>query len=271
MQDIAQILIIGGGQMGGALARGFRASGIGAQAITLVEHSEEKRNAFAGEGFSVAPALDALAASYLPDVTLLAIKPQGFDALAPALSAFYHARPAHLFLSILAGTTLARLASALGGEAPIVRVMPNTPALIGEGVSACIASAQVRGEDRVRVGTLLSSVGKVVWLGDESQLDVATAISGSGPAYMFHVLECLIEAGIARGLPEDIARDLAIATMRGSAGLALGSPAPLAALRRNVTSPGGTTEAALSILMPTLPGLFLDAVDAAIARAKALA
>lgn len=257
--------------MGGALARGFRASGLAAGAITIVEPGAEKCRDFAAEGFSVATSLDALSASYQPDVTLLAIKPQGFDTLAPALSAFYQARPAHLFLSILAGTTLARLASALGADAPIVRVMPNTPALIGEGVSACIASASVSGEQRVSTTSLLSSVGSVVWLDDESQIDVATAISGSGPAYMFHVLECLIDAATARGLPEDVARGLAIATMRGSSGLALQSPAPLNALRKNVTSPGGTTEAALSVLMPALPALFAEAADAAIARAKALA
>lgn len=257
--------------MGGALARGFVGSGIRASAITIVEPGEAKRNDLAAEGFAVASSLSSLPASYRPGVTLLAVKPQGFAALIDALGAFAQRCAPHLFLSILAGTTLASLTSVLGGGMAIVRVMPNTPSLIGEGISACVASPEVTAEQRAHATSLLQSVGSVVWLDSEAQLDVATAISGSGPAYMFHLLECLIHAGIARGLPEDVARDLAIATMRGSAGLAASSPAPLAALRQNVTSPGGTTEAALAVLMPVMPGLIDKAVDAAILRARELA
>lgn len=265
------ILIIGGGQMGSALGRGFSAAGIAASSITFIAPREERRDWLAAEGFRVAASLDALAADYRPDVSLLAIKPQAFDGIAASLAAFYHARAGHLFLSILAGTTLARLSGVLGADAPVVRVMPNTPSLIGEGASACVASATVTDVQRGHASSLLGAVGSVVWLDDESQINVVTALSGSGPAYMFHMLECMIAAGTARGLSDDVARALAIATMRGAAGLALASPAPLADLRRNVTSPGGTTEAALKVLMPVLPTLMREAMDAAIARAEALA
>ncbi len=271
MSDNYPILIIGGGQMGGALARGFAHAGAGASSITLIEPSLDKRNRFAAEGFAVASSLADLAADYHPRASLLAIKPQGFASLAADLGAFYRARPAHLFLSILAGTTLAHLSEALGEHAPIVRVMPNTPSLIGEGISACVALPSVDAAMRADASRLLRSVGEVVWLEQESQMDLVTALSGSGPAYMFHLLECLIQAAVARGLPEDTARQLAISTMRGASGLALTSPAPLASLRTNVTSPGGTTEAALAVLMPSLSPLIEQAIDAAIARAKALA
>ena len=264
------ILIIGGGQMGGALARGFVASGIAASSITLIEPSDSKRSDFSSSGFAVASALTSLDATHTPQVTVLAIKPQGFAELAPALSAFYRARAPHLFLSILAGTTLASLRDTLGADAPIVRVMPNTPALIGEGISACVASDSVSSAQRSHASSLLATVGEVVWLTNESQLDVATAVSGSGPAYMFHLLECLVAAGVAHGLPEDAARHLAIATMRGASGLAESSTGSLASLRENVTSPGGTTQAALAVLMPTLGGLIEATVEAAIARAKQL-
>lgn len=265
------ILVIGGGQMGGAMARGFAASGIAPSRITLIEPSDEKCAGFEEEGFRTAPSLDALAAEYAPDVTVLAIKPQGFAGLAATLGDFYRARPVHLFISILAGTTLASLRTALGDDAPIIRVMPNTPSLIGEGVSACVALAYVSEAQRAYASTLLRAVGSVVWLESEAQLNAATALSGSGPAYMFHMLECLIDAGVAQGLSEETARALAIATMRGASGLAYASPLPLSTLRQNVTSPGGTTEAALAVLMPRLPHLIAEAMQAAIDRAEALA
>lgn len=266
------ILIIGGGHMGGALARGFVASSlVPASAITLVEPAEEKRAGFAAEGFVVSESLVALPASYAPAATVLAIKPQGFAALAPSLASFYQARPASLILSILAGTTLAQLRAVFGAAAPLVRAMPNTPALIGEGVSACVGTG-LSDENKHVAMQLLSSVGQVVWLENESLIDVVTAVSGSGPAYMFHMLECLVESGVKNGLSEAEARQLATATMRGAAGLAThAAHTALAELRRNVTSPGGTTEAALAQLMPALPSLIDQTVSAAIARAKALA
>lgn len=267
-----QILIIGGGHMGGALARGFVASQlVPAGAITLIEPAEEKRKGFAAEGFLVAESLAALAHSYTPSATLLAIKPQGFAALSATLSAFYQTRPAHVFISILAGITLAQLAAVLGAAAPLVRAMPNTPALIGEGVTACVGTG-LHDATQHTATQLLSSVGQVVWLEQESLIDVVTAISGSGPAYMFHLLECLVTSGVKNGLSEADARLLATATMRGAAGLAAqSSDTPLTELRHNVTSPGGTTEAALAQLMPALQPLIDLTVSAAIARAKALA
>jgi pyrroline-5-carboxylate reductase len=265
-------LIIGGGRMGMALAEGWAKNGIDRARITIIEPDSVRREYIASQHFSVAPSLAELSQTPF-DVTLLAIKPQNLPELAPQLGAFLVGKPGHLLLSILAGTRLAQLA-AIAPQAAIVRAMPNTPALIGHGITACIASATCSPSLRMNATELLAAVGDVVWLGDEAQMDAATALSGSGPAYVYYFLECLIEAGIAQGLPAEVARHLALATLTGSGILATEAKESLAELRRNVTSPGGTTQAALEVLMHPASGLaplVAATLDAAARRATELA
>ncbi len=253
------------------MAHGFVASGSPASSVTIIEPNADKCAQYKAESFSVFTSLSDVPSTYAPHVTVLAIKPQAVAESAAAIGNFYAARPAHMVISILAGTPIARLAQILGNKAPIIRAMPNTPALIGEGITACVASNTVSFDARIMATDLLAGIGEVVWLEHESQIDIATAISGSGPAYMFHVLECLVESAVAHGLDANVARALSIHTMRGSALLASESSDALSVLRQNVTSKGGTTEAALNVLMPVLPNVFRTAIDAAITRAKALA
>ncbi len=271
MQDaFDKIVVIGGGNMGGALARGFVRSGVAAGSITLVEPSSEKQAAFAAEGFTVASDITSLDANHRPVLTVLAIKPQAFSLFAGDFRNYIAAHGPHLILSVLAGTPFERLEDAFT-DCSLVRVMPNTPALIGEGVSAVVSAAPLSAKESGAIERLLGSVGEVVWLDNESDLDAVTALSGSGPAYMFHLLEALVAAGTAQGLSEDIARRLALGTMRGSAGLALQSDLSFTALREQVTSPGGTTQAALDVLMAELPSLVSRTLEAAARRSRELA
>jgi pyrroline-5-carboxylate reductase len=260
--------------MGSALAFGF-ARGLPetiSPSITVVEPNDVARNALAQNtalGITCVSSLSALTISSPPDIVLLAVKPQALAALSSELTLFCALHSPKLILSILAGITIERLTAIVGGV-PILRAMPNTPALIGEGITACVASTGISAAQKAQATELLSSVGDVVWLEKESLLDVATALSGSGPAYMFHLLECLVNASVARGLNAESARRLAIHTMRGSASLALASHETLEQLRENVTSPAGTTEAALKRLIPALSPLIDTVLDAAIARAQEL-
>jgi pyrroline-5-carboxylate reductase len=177
-------------------------------------------------------------------------------------------------ISIAAGMPLASYEQGLWQHPAVVRVMPNTPATVREGMSVCIGNAFVSDTHRRQVSLLLEAIGQVIWLDDESQMHAATALSGSGPAYLFYLLECLIEAGIANGLREEQARLLAIQTMCGTAALAAQSSETISQLRDNVTSPGGTTAAALAVLMKqdvhSLKPLVKDALAAAVARSIAL-
>lgn len=272
------ILIIGGGHMGSALAKG-----IGGNHVTLLEPSEDRRNQLIADGFTAASAFDALPTDYAPSAIVLAIKPQNFADAAPDLrnaimrfNAVSGKLP--LLISILAGTSLMQLQSALMEHMPIVRAMPNTPALIKRGISACVASESASEVDKALAASILSAVGDVVWLESESHINAATALSGSGPAYVFYFLESLIEAGVAQGLPYETAHQLALATVSGSATLAEhmsnDGQIPLSQLRQNVTSPKGTTEAALVVLMDEKTGLMplmTRTIARAYGRAEALA
>ncbi len=258
-----KLLLIGAGKMGGALLDAWMHKGIPASAITVVEQNA-KQNA----GINTVTTLDE--ASTDVGCIVLAVKPQSMDGLLKQLAA---KQSNALILSIAAGKTLGYFEKHLGAEAAIVRAMPNTPAVIGKSISALIANENVSDEQRQLAETLLRAAGKTVWLNDETQMDAVTAISGSGPAYVFLFLDALITAGIAQGLPQDIATQLAIQTVRGSVKLAQKSEESLEQLRRNVTSPGGTTEAALGVLMKdnALERLISDAVAAAAKRSRDLA
>ncbi len=192
------------------------------------------------------------------------------DDAAPTLSAL--AGPRTLVISILAGKTIANLAARAPQATAIVRAMPNLPASVGRGVTGVAASDAVGESQRATTTALLSGIGQVEWVPDESYIDAVTAVSGSGPAYVFHLVECLAEAGEAAGLPADVARRLARATIEGAGELLHRSPLDPAILRQNVTSPGGTTAAALEVLMADngLKPLMKRAVAAAKRRAEEL-
>lgn len=264
------LTLVGAGRMGSAMLAGWLAMGLPGRAITILEPSPHPDLAETCRAHGVMlnpPAADARRA----EVVILAIKPQMLDVAAAGLKALV--APDTLVISILAGKRIADLAARLPGAQAIVRAMPNTPAAIGRGVTGVVASPGVSETQRAWTATLLGAVGSVEWLSDESLIDAVTAVSGSGPAYVFLLAECLARAGQAAGLPADLAERLARATVEGSGELMRQSPqTPPGVLRENVTSPGGTTAAALGVLMGDqgLDPLMRDAVLAALRRAGEL-
>ena len=204
-------------------------------------------------------------------VVVLAVKPQIMDAVLPGVKPFMH--PSTVFLSVAAGKTIDSFEAGLGRDASVVRTIPNTPAAVGRGITAAYANAHVSPEQKQQCDQLLRAIGAVVWVEGEDLIDVATGVSGSGPAYVFYMAECLAQAGVAAGLPQDIAVKLARETVIGAGELMHQSPLPPAQLRENVTSPNGTTAAALEILRDSgeLAALMTRAVDAAANRSRALA
>ena len=265
------IVLVGYGNMGGALARGWRARGVAAAEITVVEPAASQAEAARAEGFLTVAGADALDRALTPACVVFAVKPQVIDGVVPEYRRL--AGEGVVFLSIAAGKTLASLRSALGAPAAVVRAMPNLPATVGRGTSVACASGAVDETGRARCTELLAAVGEVAWIEDEAMLDAVTAVSGSGPAYVFLLIECLADAGVAAGLPPRLSLDLARATVAGAGELARRSDETAAVLRQRVTSPGGTTQAALEVLMAEhgLAPLLRDAVEAAAARSRELA
>jgi len=257
------LVLLGCGKMGSALLAGWLAGGVRPDAVGVIEPSPS--DWLAAQGVRLNADLPAA-----PAVALVAVKPQMMGAALPALRAL---GAETLFVSIAAGTTLAAMDAALGGGRRIVRAMPNTPAAVGRGISAIVGNAAAGSADLDLAEALLSAVGEVVRLPDEGLMDAVTAVSGSGPAYVFHLIEAMAAAGEAEGLPADLAMQLARATVCGAGELARQSPDSAAQLRINVTSPGGTTAAALAVLMDAgtgLPALVARAVAAAAARGREL-
>lgn len=265
-----KLVLVGAGKMGGALLSGWLDIGLDpAGTIALDPHpSSQMIEACRSAGVRLnVPAQDIEA----PDALVLALKPQTFETGAAEFVPL--AGETTLVLSIMAGKTLADIARRLPSARAIVRAMPNTPAAIRRGVAGAIASPGTSGEQRAMADALLGAVGGVEWVADESLMDAVTALSGSGPAYVFYLAECLAEAGVAAGLPADVALRLARATVEGAGALmAHEAGTPPADLRRNVTSPGGTTAAALGVLMGAngLAPLMRGAVEAARRRAAEL-
>ena len=256
--------------MGFAMLQGWADLGLVGPDVTVLEPypSEELKSLCAARGVRLNPPDDELSQ---PQTLVLAIKPQGLDAAAGRIAAL--AGPQTLIVSIMAGKSIADIAARAPAAGAIVRAMPNTPAAIGRGITGAAASAGVTAVHRAIADTLLSAVGAVDWVDEEGLIDAVTAVSGSGPAYVFLLAECLAEAGRAAGLPADLAARLARHTVSGSGELMHRSPeVQPSQLRINVTSPGGTTEAALGVLMAGdgLEPLMKKAVAAAVARAKAL-
>ena len=262
------LLLVGGGKMGSALLKGW--ARLGLTNITVVDPAAQPDDLKTIEGLRWLDAADKIDTAMTPDAVILAVKPQSMAAALPAYARFKDS----LFLSIAAGQTLHRLSTLLGSaDYAIVRAMPNLPASIGQGISGAVANSRATPAQRALADRLLRAAGDVVWLEQEALLDPLTALSGSGPAYLFALVETMAGAGEKLGLAPALALQLARHTVIGSAALLAQSPQPAAALRQAVTSPGGTTEAALNHLLGAegLPAIMLRAMRAASARAKLLA
>jgi len=266
------IVLAGAGKMGGAMLSGWLAQGLGAHHLAVIEPhpSEEIRNYLAG-GVRLNPS--AKEAGNIA-AFVVALKPQAFREAGPALKPYVDATT--LVVSIMAGMTIGAIAEVLTGKdvaGHVVRAMPNTPAAIGRGITVAVAAKNVSATQRETADGLLRATGSVEWVNDEGLMDAVTAVSGSGPAYIFLLAEELARAGIAAGLPERLATKLARETVAGSGELLHRSDLSADVLRQNVTSPGGTTAAALEVLMGKggLKSLLTRAVAAATKRSKQLA
>ena len=261
------LLLLGCGNMGAAMLKGWLAGGIDVAAIQVVEPAGPERAVEAG--LNPAQISVELPADCRPAIIVLAIKPQMFDAVLPALAPAL-AGGECLVLSVAAGRTLGGMRALLADAGGIVRAMPNTPAAIGQAMTVLCAEAAVDAPSRALCGDLLGAIGQVRWVEDEDLMDAVTAVSGSGPAYVFYLIECLAAAGEVQGLDPDLATALAIETVAGAATLARHSKIGARDLRRQVTSPGGTTQAGLEVLMGegSLANLMRHTVAAAAKRAR---
>ncbi|WP_342078614.1 pyrroline-5-carboxylate reductase [Yoonia sp. SS1-5] len=267
MNDVGErgLVLLGCGKMGSAMLAGWLASGLPAGSVWVVDPHISDWVGQTGVHLNAALPDD-------PAIALIAVKPQMMGAALPQMQALGQGRT--LFISVAAGTPIARFSAEFGPEAPIIRAMPNTPAAVGRGITALIGNDHATSAHMALAETLLQSVGQTVRLDSEAQMDAVTAVSGSGPAYVFHLIETLAAAGEAEGLPAPLAMQLAKATVGGAGVLAEEAVEDPSQLRVNVTSPNGTTQAALDVLMHPDTGLgqlLQRAVTAAAQRARELA
>lgn len=261
------LVLAGAGKMGGAMLSGWLAQGLDPKRVVVIEpHPSDETRAFASCGVRLNPETKDIG---MADVLVLAVKPQMFRDAGPQLRPLVGAST--LVVSIMAGTTIAGLTEVCGGK--VIRAMPNTPAAIGRGITVAVPASGVTPDQRAVADALLRATGSVEWVADEALMDAVTAVSGSGPAYVFLLAEELARAGVAAGLPEALATTLARATVSGSGELLRLSDLDSATLRKNVTSPGGTTAAALEVLMGAngFQPLLTKAIAAATKRSKELA
>ena len=262
------LVLVGAGKMGGAMLDGWLRLGLDPKQVVVIEPQPTNETAaLASRGLRLNPKLDAV---HDTAVLVIAVKPQVAPQAVPVLAPLVSAKTT--VVSIMAGRTLGFLERALP-QAAIVRAMPNTPAAIGRGMTVAVGNARVSAAARELAHALLTAIGAVEWIDDEALMDAVTAVSGSGPAYVFLLAETLARAGVAAGLPAALAEQLARETVSGSGELLHRSPLPAATLRTNVTSPGGTTAAALEVLMAKdgIDPLMTKAVAAATRRGKELA
>jgi pyrroline-5-carboxylate reductase len=268
LQDITgSILLAGAGKMGGAMLSGWLARGLDPGRVIVIEpQPSQEIRALAAKGVRLNPSAKDIGAVA---TLVVALKPQTFAEAGADLKPFAGADT--LVVSIMAGTTIASLQKVCGGS--VVRAMPNTPAAIGRGITVAVAANGVSAAQRAVADALLRATGSVEWVDDEGLMDAVTAVSGSGPAYIFLLAEELARAGVEAGLPAELATKLARETVAGSGELLHRSDLPSATLRQNVTSPGGTTAAALEVLMGDggLQQLMIRAIAAATRRSKQLA
>jgi pyrroline-5-carboxylate reductase len=267
------LLLVGCGKMGGAMLGGWIDQGVQPDDVTVVEPYAEALKKFADQGVNIVAKAADIPAAFEPDYIIIAVKPQAMDDVIPPYADYANFPGGATFLSIAAGKTIGYFEENLGADAAIIRVMPNTPAAVGRGISVACANGRVSAKAKDDCTKLLSAVGEVGWVDDEALIDGVTAVSGSGPAYVFLLAECMAKAGVEAGLPEDLAMQLARVTISGSGELMRQSADDAATLRQNVTSPGGTTEAALEVLMGNggLQALMSEAITAAVRRSRALA
>lgn len=261
----SRIVLIGFGNMGRALVAGWLSNGLQPGRLTVVDPAPDAAGR-AGE-LGIRHATVPAEVSEPIDVAVLAVKPDRIEAVLQELP------PASLYLSIAAGRSLSELEQAVGrGDAALVRAMPNTPAAVGKGITGLCANRHVSAVQRETAAGLLSAVGSVEWLEDETLMDALTAVSGSGPAYVFLLIECLAAAGVEAGLPAELAARLATQTVSGAGAYAESAGVDAATLRQQVTSPNGTTAAALAVLQneDVLKKLLRDAVAAAAERSREL-
>jgi pyrroline-5-carboxylate reductase len=273
-EEAGSVLLVGAGRMGGALLQGWLASGFPASRIFVQEPSPPpdiaEAIARAGIRTGTPPAMDGP-----PQVILLAVKPQAMDQVLPTVAPL--SGPDTVVLSIAAGRSIESMARAFPADTAVIRAMPNTPAAIGRGITALCANAHTTQAQRTACERLLKASGETVWIEEEGLIDAVTAVSGSGPAYVFLLAECMAEAGRAIGLDAELAAKLARATVSGAGELLHQSQLGPDELRRNVTSPNGTTQAALDVLMGCagvghpMQELITRAVEAAYRRARELA
>ena len=259
------ILLVGFGKMGGAMLAGWREQG-----LTRAVAVDPTNPTPPGADVLVVPDAGSVPADFTPAAVVLAVKPQ----MAPDTLPLYRRFAGKaVMLSIMAGRPIGFMQDMLGADAAIVRAMPNTPAAVRQGVTVACAGPGVADDQRALCDRLLHAIGSVAWTEDESLMDAVTAVSGSGPAYVFLLAELMEQAGIEQGLPPDLARKLARETVAGSGALLAASPEDAGQLRRNVTSPNGTTQAALEVLMAASawPDAVSRAIAATTARSRALA
>jgi pyrroline-5-carboxylate reductase len=265
----SKILLVGCGKMGGALLSGWLNQNIKASNISVIDPQKNNLDKFLRYGVNLYSDFEDLEHSYKPDFIFFAVKPQMMDEVIPDYRQFSGTTT---FISIAAGKTITYFESKLGENNSIIRAMPNTPAAIGRGITVACGNSSVKKKTQETCLTLLTAVGEARWLDDENLIDAVTAISGSGPAYVFLLAETMLQAGIDAGLDRQLATELAVKTVAGSGELLQQSSDKISVLRKNVTSPGGTTEAALSVLMRKngMQKLISEAVIKAILKSKAL-
>ncbi|HMB13042.1 MAG TPA: pyrroline-5-carboxylate reductase [Roseovarius sp.] len=266
MDHVAEkgLVLLGCGKMGSAMLQGWLGDGLPPASVWVIDPNPS--DWLRGTGVHINADLPAT-----PAIVLVAVKPQMMGDALPVMRD--RGNGATLFVSVAAGTPIAAFEQALGGQTPIVRAMPNTPAAVARGITAIIGNAHTTPEQLDLADMLLQAVGQVVRLEDEGQMDAVTGLSGSGPAYVFHMIECMAKAGEAQGLAPDLAMQLAQATVAGAGALAEAADETPAQLRQNVTSPNGTTQAGLEVLMDEdtgLPPLMVRTVAAAADRSREL-
>lgn len=268
LKGTGPVALVGAGKMGGAMLEGWLALGLEpAQALVIDPAPSPEISVLAGRGVVINPPRHPMPKA---QVIVVAVKPQVAAMVLPNVAPLVGDDT--VIVSVMAGKTLAFLEAALPGAA-IVRAMPNTPAAIGRGITVAVPNKKVTAAQKKLAHDLLAATGAVEWIDDEALMDAVTAVSGSGPAYIFHLTEALAKAGVIAGLPPQLAETLARATVAGSGELLHRSPHHPAILRQNVTSPGGTTAAALNVLMAPdgLEALMTKAVEAATKRSRELA
>ena len=259
------LVLLGCGKMGSAMLAGWLARGLPASSVWVLD--PHPSDWLRSTGVHLNQDLPAA-----PAIVLVAVKPQMMAEALPTLREMGNGKT--LFVSVAAGTTISFFEQTLGMDTPVVRAMPNTPAAISQGITAIVANTRAGAQGLDEAELLLSAVGEVVRLDEEAQIDAVTGVSGSGPAYVFHMIETLAAAGVEQGLPADMAMQLARATVAGAGALAMQADEDPAQLRINVTSPNGTTQAALEVLMDAehgFPALMRRAVAAAADRSRELA